>query len=327
MELATERKLSCLFVFFSYGGHSGMPAEHPSCREFVTQIQSQTHNDPRIDRIEMKTYSDTPITMTRNKAIKDAREQGFDLVVFFDADQDFMLHADDPWYKPFFPVAFDAIYDHYDKGPLVIAAPYTGGANNGQNIFYFQWRNQGVMGDDTTFSLEQYTREEAALMSGLHPVAALPTGLIMFDLRIFDVLDDGRLSKEQALDLYKDGKITKAEALRSLSDGYFYYEWTDETASEKASTEDVTITRDISLIGEIKLGYNPLRVACDSWIGHVKPYTTGRPKIFSTEQVGNTLKRAVLNNISFRDRIVRVKNDRLLKLLEQRNGHASSVNG
>lgn len=315
--MPTKRKLSVYLCFFSYSGHSGMPSEHPSCREVVTDIQTRMRGDERIERIEMETFSDTPVTMTRNAAIKKARESGCDIAVFFDTDQDFMLHAHEPWYKPFFPVAFDAIYDHYDKGPLVIAAPYTGGANNGQNIFFFQWRNKGVFENDhTEFSLEQYTREEAAQMSGLHPVAALPTGLIMFDLRIFDLLDDGRLSREQALDQYKAGTITRQQALRSLSDGYFYYEWTDESASEKASTEDVTATRDISLIGQLKLGYNPLLVACDSWIGHVKPYTTGRPKIFATEQVGNALQRAVLDNRSYRDRLVRVENKLLKAALE-----------
>lgn len=320
--MPVERKLSCFLAFFSYGGHSGMPAEHPSCREFVVQMQSQMRNDPRIDRIEMETFSDTPVTMTRNLAIKKARENGCDLIVFFDADQDFMLHAHEPWYKPFFKEAFDAIYAHYDKGPLVIAAPYTGGANNGQNIFFFQWRNKGLMGEETSFSLEQFSREEAAQMSGIHEVAALPTGLIMFDTRIFDVLDEGRLSREQALDQYKEGKITRAEALRFLSDGYFYYEWTDETASKKASTEDVTATRDISLVGQMKLGYNPLRVACDSWIGHVKPYTTGRPKLFTTEQVGAVLQRAVLGGRSCHDRLIRVKNTALLEALKEADGAA-----
>lgn len=301
-----KQKLHVHMAFFSYGGHSGMPAEHPSCREMALEVQRYAAKNPRISQITMETLSDTPVTMTRNLSVKRARELGADILVMLDTDQDFMFHAHSGWYKPFFPVAFTEIYNHYCKGPLVIAAPYCGGANNGENVFFFEWRNHGLHGDDTSFSLEQYNRETAALMSGLHPVAALPTGMIMFDMRIFAMLDDGRLSKEDALDKYKSGEITKEEALRSLSDGYFYYEWTDETASEKASTEDVTVTRDISLVGSVKLGYNPLRVACDSWIGHVKPYTTGRPKIMTAEQIGGVMKRAVLNNISAKDKIVHV---------------------
>lgn len=327
MELATERKLSCLCVCFAYGGNSGIQNEHPSTRDWAVQTIQLMQGDPRLERLDIKTLADTPIGMLRNRAVKMARQGGYDLLLMLDSDQDFMFHEHEPWYKPFFPEAFTAIYDHYDKGPLVIGAPYVGSASAGENTFVFRWQNQGIQGSETAFSLEQYPRECAAMMSGIQPVAALPTGMILFDIRIFDLMDEGRLSREQALDYYKEGRISRAEALRSLSDGYFYYEWTDETASEKASTEDVAATRDMSMVSILKLGYNALHCAWDSWIGHAKPYTTGKPRIFSTEQVGNTLKRAVLNDISFRDRIVRVKNDRLLKLLEQRNGHASSVNG
>lgn len=321
--METDRKLSILCVFFSYGGHSGMDAEHPSCREWLCDTMSRVRDDPRVGKFGVKTLADTPVTMSRNKAVKLAREMGVDILVMLDADQDFMLHADEDWYRPFFPVAFDEIYKHYDKGPLVIAAPYCGAANNGENIFYFRWQDQGWHGDETSFSLEQYTRAEAAEMRGLHEAAALPTGLIMFDMRIFDLLDVNRKSKEQVLLDFQAGKIGLREALRCIQDGYFYYEWTDETASEKASTEDVSATRDMSIVSQLKLGYNACRVACDSWIGHVKPYTVGRPKRFCVEQVGGVLKRTVLDGHSYRDEIRKVSNPELLKLLESSNGSAA----
>src|SRR6185369_145762 len=62
------------------------------------------------------------------------------------------------------------------------------------------------------------------------------------------------------------------------------------------STEDVTNTRDISLAGCVKLGYNPVHCAWDSWIGHHKPWNVGKPQRFMAAQVGNALRRAVLDD-------------------------------
>lgn len=270
----------------------------------------------------METFANTPITMTRNLSVKRARAAKADLLLMLDSDQDFDFHANEPWYKPFFPEAFTFMYDNYDRGPHVVGAPYVGSANAGNNCFQFYWETIGEQQGETSFRLEQYPRQIAAQMSGIQPCGALPTGMCMFDMRIFDLLDTNRKSKAQVLEDFKDGRIDKREALRCIQDGYFYYEWTDATASEKASTEDVAATRDMSLVGQLKLGYNPVHCAWDSWIGHAKPATHGRPKIFCAEQVGGVLNRAILDDRSYRDRIVRIRNDELLAALETTNGRA-----
>ncbi|MEK0126623.1 hypothetical protein, partial [Bordetella pertussis] len=88
-----------------------------------------------------------------------------------------------------------------------------------------------------------YSRAEASQFTGIGEVAALPTGLIMYDMRIFDMLEP------------KDEN----------SKPWFYYEWADKYQSEKASTEDVSATRDMSLVGQQVLGYSPVFCAWDSW--------------------------------------------------------------
>jgi hypothetical protein len=316
--LVVPKKLSCLVSFFAYGGNSGISKEHPSCREWAVETQRSFHGDPRLDRLDMETFNDTPITMLRNRAVEFAREGKYDLLVMVDSDHELLYHEKAPWYKPFFPEAFNAIYNHYEKGPLVIAAPYAGGAGQGENMFVFQWDNHGERDLETAFSLDQYTRAQASQMSGIQPCGALPTGLIMYDMRIFDLLDINRKSKEQVLMEFKDGKLNLAEALRCIQDGYFYYEWTDHTASKKASTEDVSATRDMSIVGQLELGYNPVMCAWDSWIGHVKPTCSGKPRPFSVDQVGGFLKRVVIDNQSTREKLVRVDNKFLKALLDKR---------
>lgn len=317
-----EQKLDIFIACFAYGGNSGISNEHPSTREWMCETLAWMRDDARVGKVFTRTYNDTPITMLRNRAVEDARREGCQLLLMLDSDHDFMHHASAPWYKPFFPEAFGKIHDHYATGPLVIAAPYAGSANCGENMFIFLWQDQGPRGNETTFSLEQYTRADAALMSGIQPVAALPTGMILYDMRIFDALDVNRKSKRQVLEEFRDKKINLEEALRCIQDGYFYYEWTDHTASDKASTEDVAATRDMSLIGQLVYGYNPVMCAWDSWIGHVKPSVSGKPKVFTVEQIGGVLKRVVLDGTSCRDKIVRVENKNLLKALEEANGPA-----
>lgn len=316
----SERKLSVYIGCPAYSGNSGISSIYPEVARWLIEVSLWCKGNPRVCEVHLDFHSDTPITMVRNLYVERAKKAGCQLLLMCDSDQNPNFHVGEGWYKPFFPEAFNAIYEHYDKGPLVIGAPYCGSAEAGQNIFVFEWRNQGIFGDETSFSLEQYTRETAARMTGIQPCAALPTGMILFDMRIFDMLENNRKSKQQVLEEFKDGKIDKDEALRCIQDGHFYYEWTDHTASQKASTEDVTITRDMSIVGEVALGYNPVMCAWDSWIGHMKPYCTGKPRIFSTEQVGGVLKRAVLDNRSYRDRLVRVENKALLQALKESNG-------
>ena len=57
-----------------------------------------------------------------------------------------------------------------------------------ENVYVFIWRNADSTVPTNGIRLDQYTREEAAGMAGITPVAALPTGVIMYDMRLFDLL-------------------------------------------------------------------------------------------------------------------------------------------
>lgn len=249
--------------------------------------------DPRVGRIVTRTLNDTPITMVRNRFVEFARQEKCHLLMMVDSDQSPLLHQNEDWYQPFWDVAFDAIYDHYGKGPLVVGAPYGGPPNGTENVYVFRWDNHGDRGDETTIRLEQFTRHEASKMRGLSPVAALPTGLILYDMRAFNLIEPSALSREEVLEKFASGEMTKTQALAAMQEGWFAYEWKTGHASEKASTEDVQNTRDISLVGQTQLGYNPVLCAWNSWIGHWKPWNVGRPKSFGVEHISGTFRRAV----------------------------------
>lgn len=270
------RKLKVAFAFFPYGGNGAAPSENPATRNWLIPTIVKAKQDPRIeDGILRRDWADTPITMCRNDAVRWAREEGADVLVMVDSDNipDIMLGID-PTAKPFFETAFDFIYQNYEKGPHVVAAPYCGppmspDGSGSENVYVFLWRNFNSRNPTERFALRQFEREEAAVRTGIEPVAALPTGVIMFDLRAFDLIPHP----------------------------YFTYEYKDARQCEKVSTEDVVTTRNLSMNSCIKLGYNLLHCAWDSWAGHVKPLTVGKPVIVHATNIAEALKAAVENRI------------------------------
>ena len=276
----TPRKLNIMFAFFPYTGNStGKSVVFellPWWGETFYKMKAAEAFRDRIGRVSLWEKADTPITMTRNLAVKVAQESKADVLVMLDSD----IHPDvhlgcDPDAVPFFDTTFNAIYDHWDKGPLVIGAPY-GGCPPHENMFVFDWTATGNIGDESPFKMRQYERQEAQQMSGIQECAALPTGMIMYDMRCFDL----------------------------MKRPYFYYEWKDDNQSEKTSTEDVTNTRDISLTWMMRRGYNPVRCAWSCWAGHKKVWTVGKPTKCTANRVAKTLRDAILEGVEADEKIV-----------------------
>lgn len=270
------RKLKVLIATFPYGGNGASASEHPDIRNWLIETIPKIKADERVEQVAIATFNDTPITMTRNAAVAMARDEHFDVLLMIDSDQspdmDVGHHAGE---VPFWDAAFGFLYEHYDRGPVAIGSPYTGPPPN-ENVYVFRWRNPASNDPSEIHSLEQYTREEAFEMTGIQECAALPTGLIMFDVRLFELTEP-----EQ------DG-----------DDSWFYYEYRDKYQSAKCSTEDVTATRDLAMIGQEILGYNPIHCAWSSWAGHWKPKCVGRPLLLTQDSIGKKYRRAATGRLS-----------------------------
>jgi hypothetical protein len=309
--MATERQLSVLFACYPYGGNGNTSSTHPDICDWLLKTVPIAKADPRVSQVATANFSDTPITMTRNLSVKAARDAGYDVLVMIDSDQkpDCLL-GKDPDARPFWNEAFNFIYDNYDKGPQVVGAPYCG-APPVENIFVFKWASLEADGfpDESTIKLEQYAREEAHMMSGIQECAALPTGLIMFDMRAFELTEPQPKAEVEtvitALEAHceiVDGKLVgpdvKTIVERIINEktkaehSWFYYEYTDIYECEKASTEDVTATRDISLYGLASLGYNPIHCAWSSWAGHWKPKCVTKPSLITASDINDRYARA-----------------------------------
>lgn len=239
-------KFKVLLAEFPYGG----TVCHETSDWIVEAVESM-RDDPRIgkDGVFRWSINDTPITLGRNRCLLVAEKHNIDFVLMIDSDlAPDLLVGDDPKALPFWPTAWEFVTKH--EGPCVIAAPYCGPPPI-ENPFLFRFENQQSDHPGIDFKLTQFTRHEAAVAVGIERVAALPTGLMLIDMR----------------------------AVKNLRHPRFYYEWTDETQAFKASTEDVTFSRDLALAGV------PLWVAWDCWAGHVKRKIVGKPTRIAAEDV------------------------------------------
>lgn len=280
-----QPKADVLLVTFAYGGNGGVSSMIPELAQWTTRTVIKMKQDERIGRIEPITLSDTPITMTRNRAVKLARDKGYDMILMLDNDNEpdgYLGH--DPKAVPFWDTAFTFAYDRLLKGiPTCIAAPYCGppphpvekaGIFDGGEVPYiFQWSNRESHEPNAPNKLDIMTRVEAAKLSGIYPVAALPTGCCLFTTNCFD----------------------------GPPKPYFKYEWMDEDNSEKASTEDVYATRNISLYWSITKGIDVCFATCDSWALHYKPKRVGRPYVVPVEAVAKNMRDALENGFSVRE--------------------------
>jgi hypothetical protein len=257
--------VSVLIARFPHG-HS----ESPDITDWLVETMIKAHDDLRISRINHIRIDDTPITMGRNQVLYQAQINDSDIVVMIDSDikPDAYLRSNpnrigqDDTAVPFWDTALDCILESRERDEIaVIGAPYCGPPPI-ENVYVFHWddlESYGPGDEYTNFKLSQYSRHAVTTMKGIQTVAALPTGLIMLDVR----------------------------ALSLTSPPYTYYEWSDKYEMEKSSTEDVTFTRDLSL--------NGARLYCtwSSWAGHWKRKCVGKPAVLTGEQMSHKFREAL----------------------------------
>lgn len=257
-----------LFARFPYGG-----TESYRCTDWLVKTVCEAKSDPRISEVLHMSVNDTPITMSRNRVLKACLDKDVDYVLMIDSDMVPDLYHGRRDAKPFWRTSFEHVIKH--KGPCAIAAPYCGPPPH-ENVYIFRWAK--IQSDHPNFDLrlEQFTREEAAIRAGIQEVAALPTGIFLLDLR----------------------------ALKALKPVWFDYEWTDPPFNtEKASTEDVFFTRNLSLAGV------PQYCNWDAWAGHLKTKCVGKPDLLTADQVRDSFRDALVRNVN--------QNEKLIEMTEE----------
>jgi len=294
-------KLDIFFAMYAFGGNGSVGMQLPEITLWYAKTISEMSKDERIGRIEVNRFGDIPLTMERNRSVRMAKDRHCDVIVMIDSDNvpDLYLGAK-PWAKPFWKTSFDFLYERKLKGlPTVVAAPYCGPPPHPtkggfENVYVFHGEANESDNDRPQITFQAYSREHAAQMRGIQSIAAGPTGCIMYSLDSFDLMPVHQKSQEQILTEFKEGKITLDRAKRLLNlQSWFFYEFTDGEQTQKASTEDVTNTREIQLAGLVKHKQPVVFCNWDAWAGHYKPKCVGMPEQIFVEQINEHYLEAV----------------------------------
>lgn len=298
-------KVDVLIAQFAYAGNGGVAAILPELGTWLASLTQTLNKDERIGRVAVKRYGDIPLTMERNRVVRDAIEGKFDIIVMLDSDNvpDLYL-GKKPWAKAFWDSSFEFAFERLLRGvPSVVAAPYCGPpphpVNGGEeNVYVFYSQANRTDSGQPFHRFEAYSREHASQMRGIQEMAAGPTGCILYTTSAFELMEFDRRPIAQILADFKAGGLTAEQCQRRIqAQSYFFYEFTDQWQTRKASTEDVTNTREIAMAGQLKYGEPVAFCNWDAWAGHMKPHCVGMPEPIRMEQVSAVYQEAVLKGV------------------------------
>ncbi len=200
-----------------------------------------------------------PTDRARNEACKNAKREGFHFLLMLDDDMEPDCEPDG---VPFLPGALE--FALAQPGPCVVAAPYCG-ASPWQKVLVMRYEERpNVVAPDFPGNLRSYTREEAAAETGFGRVGALPTGVMLVDLRVMDMLPPP----------------------------WFAYEYEDPPFNTKlSSSEDTVFSRNADWVGV------PQFCAWNSWAAHMKNQRIGKPRPMAPAAVPINVRAALAHAI------------------------------
>lgn len=233
---------------------------HSDVMLYLCGLGGALGDHPRIDRFQVVVECGYPCDRVRNLICAKALAAGFDFVLMIDDDMkpDVMVGID-PAAVPFLPAALD--FALAQPTPVCVGAPYLS-APPRQDVLVMRWAERVPDTPDALgLDMRKYTREEAATLTGFARAAALPTGMLLIDLRCLAVVPKP----------------------------WFAYEFDDADHTKLASTEDIVFTRNADWSGV------PQFAAWSSWAGHHKRYLTHRPQVAPVEALPKALHKALAN--------------------------------
>lgn len=263
-------KVTILIARLSYSGY-----ERVEIGTWLAQTALMLDKHPRVENVFHKLQMGYPTSRVRNEVLKICREKRIHFAVMVDDDMVPDVHSPGrsvgydhlPMMSDqtnFLPAALDFALEH--PGPCVVGAPYCAGPPE-ERVLVSRFREKqsdcpnGPVGG---LALECFSRDDAATRTGIEMVSALPTGLMLIDMRCLDV----------------------------LGAPWFDYEYKDIHRTELASTEDTVFSRNLFYLGV------PQYVAWQSWAAHIKVKPVGRPRKYPLaavpEQVRTAMREQVL---------------------------------
>ena len=227
------------------------------------------NNHPRIETVATEAIVDTPVDMSRNRALKRAQELNLQFALFIDSDMwpDYeFLHnqgqeSPEKGVQQFLPSALEFALQH--DGPCVVGAPYCTSPPE-ERVLVMRWVTVETGAPAGNAQIKSVDRGEASLMRGFEEVAALGTGLLLIDMR----------------------------AIQLLPKPWFSYEFKDDAKTEKASTEDIVFTRDLHLLGV------PQYCFWNAWSGHWKTKMVTKPANIPLANISKAMREVMYDKFN-----------------------------
>ncbi len=246
---------------------------------WLVRVSEKLLSHPRVDTVFQDVLHGYPTPLVRNKALTHAQKCGAHFCVMIDADMSPDVHCADravgfvnqPVMSdqiPFLPSALDFALAH--PGPCVVGAPYCAGPPEAR-VLVSRFREIDPTDPNAPTGgckLEGFGRDEAAERTGFEMVSALPTGLILIDMRCLSV----------------------------LAPPWFDYEYGDPQHTQLASTEDTVFSRNLAYMNV------PQYVSWSSWAAHIKDAVVGRPRRYPLGAVPHAVQQSYRNQTE-RDRL------------------------
>jgi len=227
------------------------------------------NNHPRIETVATEAIVDTPVDMSRNRALKRAQELNLQFAVFIDSDMwpDYeFLHnqgqeSPEKGVQQFLPSALEFALQH--DGPCVVGAPYCTSPPE-ERVLVMRWVTVETGAPAGNAQIKSVDRGEAVLLRGFEEVVALGTGLLLIDMR----------------------------AIELLPKPWFSYEFKDDAKTEKASTEDIVFTRDLHLLGV------PQYCFWNAWSGHWKTKMVTKPANIPLANISKAMREVMYDKFN-----------------------------
>ena len=270
-------KVNILIARLSYNGY-----ERVEIGTWLAQTEGVLNSHPRVNNLLHAPFQGYPTPCVRNQILVAAQKYGAHFAVMVDDDMipdcnsahcatkhtRLAQMADQ---KNFFPHVLDFMLAH--NVPCVVGAPYCAGPPEERVLVtrFREFDENNANGPTEGVGLQGFAREEVYDRTGFEMVSALPTGLMMIDMR----------------------------ALAFLSPPWFEYEYETDVHDKLASTEDTVFSRNLCYMDV------PQYCVWDSWAAHVKLKFVGRPRKYPLGAVPLAVQKTMREQIAREQREAR----------------------
>ena len=207
--------------------------------DFVIRAETWTKESPLVEDLFHTSIGKTPTPVARNFAVSEAKRINADILVMVDDD----MGPNPDW----FPMAMTFLFSQPE--PSVIVSPYCC-APPKEEVQIFEWQTDEANSRIRSYRTGHVNLDDAANRKGVQRIQNAGTGLVAYDMRVFD----------------------------KIKPPYYDYGY-DEHHTKVTETEDCFLHRRLNFADV------PIWVSWDHWSYHFKVKAVGKPVSIALKEI------------------------------------------